>query len=231
MTMGLNVISLFYFACLGLSLSFLKIKVYITSQFREFSRHNFFQHFVNLSPFSSLPGVPLKWVLDLLLYAHRFLRHYSFISIFFSPWCADWVISHALWSHSPTLSSVPSNFLLIPFMKVFKHFNITIVLVIVFFSLKLSIWCFLISCISLLILAHFCCFKCVQNYSLKRFIMTALILTSLSCLALHLLVLIFQRVWNFLGSWYDKWGAEAPCYCQCRLALWLPVTLWRSRTC
>lgn len=134
----------------------------------------------------------------LLLYSHSFLRLCSCIFILFSPSCSYCVIYSVLFSHSPIPFSVPSHFLFVPFMEALKIIIIIINLIIISFILKLSIWYYLISFISLLIISNFCCFKYLHNCSMKHFYHDCFnFLTSLSSQVLHILIVFFHFLIGF----------------------------------
>lgn len=182
-----------WFSWLGFSEFLGYVGLYHFQIWGDFS-HYFFKYFLNLPLFSSLSGSPVTGMPGLLLYSHRFLRLYSCIFILFSPSCSYCVIYSVLFSHSSISFSVPSHFLLVPFMEVLKIIIIIIInLIIISFSLKLPIWYYFISFISLLIISNFCCFKYLHNCSLKHFYHDCFnFLTSLSSQVLHILIVLFH---------------------------------------
>lgn len=111
-----------------------------------------------------------------------------------SPSCSYCVIYYILFSHSPIPFFVPVHFLLVPFMEVLKIIIINNNhLIIIAFSLKLSIWYYWISFISLPIIFNFCCLKYLHNCSLKHFYHDYFnFLASLSSQVLHILIVLFH---------------------------------------
>ena len=121
------------------SLGFMDLDVYFSSQVWDI-----FSHFCSEYTFCPVlsSGIPIMWILFLLIMFHKSYRLYSLFFLFLSVWSSDWVILCVLFSRSLILSSAWLSL----FLKFFTEFFSS---VLVFFSARISFWllddcCFLI---------------------------------------------------------------------------------------
>lgn len=109
-------------------------------------------------------------MLDLLLYSHKFLRLCSFIFILFSPRCSYWIIYFVLFFPFTNFSLLCPPVSCLSHSWRFSKLIIIITVLIIFFSLKISVWDFVIYSVYLMILFNFSCFIYVHNCLLKHFL-------------------------------------------------------------
>ena len=114
--------------------------------------------------FSCLPGIPIMWILFLLIVSRKSCRLSSLFFILFSFCSSDWVISNVLSSRSLILSSAWLSLFLKLSIESFSS-------VIVFFSSRSSVQVFLMVSISLLSFSFCSCviflilFSCLSECS------------------------------------------------------------------